>query len=185
MKYVQQKVNKSIYAKGMPLDVTLEECIAFFSRAGVIKKDPDTAKEVIKLYTDEEGKPKGDALITFFRPESVQQAFALLHEAFIRPGFKVLIEEAKFKLEPGTSVRQAADDEESGSATNKRNPRTRILAMKPPPVAMKTRMETTKSMERTLVINPRQMERTTLRLLMERTHPNRSAKKLTQETTRT
>lgn len=104
-RYVQRKVNKAIYAKGLPKDVTEEEFLSFFGRAGVLKKDPDTGKEVYKLYRDEEGNVKGDALITYFRPESVAQAFALLHEAPIRPGFVVLIEEAKFKLDANATVK--------------------------------------------------------------------------------
>jgi HIV Tat-specific factor 1 len=105
VKYVQPKVNKTIYVKGLPKDVTEEECVAFFSRAGVLKKDPETRKESLKLYHDEQGQLKGDGLVSYFRPESVAQAFILLHEAPIRPGFPILIEEAKFKLEPGAVVK--------------------------------------------------------------------------------
>jgi len=105
MKYVQPKVNKTIYVRGLPTDVTEEEMVSFFSRAGVLKKDPTTRTETFKLYKDENGHYKGDGLVSFFRAESVAQAFKLLHEAHIRPGFPVLIEEAKFKLEPGTTVK--------------------------------------------------------------------------------
>lgn len=104
-KYVQPKVNKTIYVRGLPKDVTEEEMVSFFSRAGVLKKDPTTRAETYKLYKDEAGAFKGDGLVSFFRAESVPMAFTLLHEAEIRPGYKVLIEEAKFKLEPGTTVK--------------------------------------------------------------------------------
>lgn len=104
-KYVKAKVAKAIYFKGVPKDISEEEVVAFFSRAGVIKKDPETRQEAIKLYKDEKGEKKGDGMVTFFRPESVSQAFSLLHEANIRPGFPVFIEEAKFKLEPGQIVK--------------------------------------------------------------------------------
>jgi HIV Tat-specific factor 1 len=38
----------------------------------------------IKLYKDEQGKPKGDALITYFKPESVDLCVRLLDDSAFR-----------------------------------------------------------------------------------------------------
>src|SRR5262245_46196675 len=40
----------------------------------------------IKLYLDEAGKPKGDALVTYYRPESVSLAVQLLDGTEFRLG---------------------------------------------------------------------------------------------------
>ena len=48
--------------------------VEFFSKAGVIKTDVDSGDERIKVYRDEFGRVKGDALISYIKPESVQLA---------------------------------------------------------------------------------------------------------------
>lgn len=101
-KWYRMKVGRAIFVKNLPKDLTLDEAIEFFSRAGVIKKDPETREESIKIYKDETtGEGTGEAKITYFRPESVSLAQSLLHEAPIRPGYSVLVEEARYKVEPG------------------------------------------------------------------------------------
>lgn len=101
-KWYRMKVGRTIFAKNLPKDVTFSEANEFFSRAGVIKKNPETREEAIKLYKDETtGEGTGEAKITYFRPESVQLAYSLLHDAPIRPNYNVQIEEAKYKVEPG------------------------------------------------------------------------------------
>jgi len=57
-----------------------------FSRCGVIAEEIDRGKPRIKLYADEDGKFKGDALILFFRPESVELAIQLLDDTEFRLG---------------------------------------------------------------------------------------------------
>ena len=56
--------------KGLPDDITHEELKTFFTKAGVIRLDLQTGTEKIKIYTDEKGRAKGDALISYIRPES-------------------------------------------------------------------------------------------------------------------
>ena len=62
---------------------------------GIIKKDPETREQKIKIYYDENNVPTG-ALITYFLPESVQQALSFADGNDIRPGVPVKVEEAKF-----------------------------------------------------------------------------------------
>lgn len=78
--------NTAIYVTSLPLDATIEEVAQVFSRCGVIAEEIDSGKQRIKLYHDEEGKFKGDALIIYFRSESVQLAIQLLDDTDFRLG---------------------------------------------------------------------------------------------------
>ena len=57
-----------------------------FSRCGVIAEEIDRGKPRIKLYTDDDGDFKGDALILYFRAESVDLAVQLLDDTEFRLG---------------------------------------------------------------------------------------------------
>ncbi|KIW01297.1 hypothetical protein, variant [Verruconis gallopava] len=83
-----EKQNSAVYVTSLPLDVTVDEVYEVFSKYGIIAEEIDSNKPRIKLYTDEEGKPKGDALIVYFRPESVQLAIQMLDETDFRWGVK-------------------------------------------------------------------------------------------------
>lgn len=81
------KANTAVYVTGLPHDVTVEELHTVFSRkCGVIAEEIDSGKPRIKLYTDENGDFKGDALIVFFKPPSVDMAIMLLDDTEIRFG---------------------------------------------------------------------------------------------------
>ena len=71
----------------MPNDITENELKEYFVRCGVIKLDPNSGKEQIKLYRDDNGVPKGDARIGFMMLESVDMAIEMLNESEIRPGY--------------------------------------------------------------------------------------------------
>ncbi|POS83797.1 hypothetical protein EPUL_005089 [Erysiphe pulchra] len=79
--------NTAVYVTGLPHDATIEEVNSLFSRkCGVIAEEIDSGKPRIKLYTDEEGKFKGDALIVFFKAPSVEMAIMLLDDTEFRLG---------------------------------------------------------------------------------------------------
>ncbi|EGR51229.1 uncharacterized protein TRIREDRAFT_57178 [Trichoderma reesei QM6a] len=81
----QPKQNTAVYVTGLPADATVEEVHDLFSRkAGVIAEEIDSGKPRIKMYTDAEGNFKGDALIVFFKPESVNMAIMLLDDTEFR-----------------------------------------------------------------------------------------------------
>lgn len=70
---------------GLPLDVTVDEVAEVFSRkCGVIAEEIDSGRPRIKLYNDAEGNFKGDALIVFFKPQSVDMAIMLLDDTHFR-----------------------------------------------------------------------------------------------------
>lgn len=86
-----------MYVTSLPDDTTAEEVQTVFSRCGVIAEEIDSGRPRIKLYTDDQGNFKGDALIVFFRAESVDLAIQLL-------------DDTEFRLGQGPKMRVAAAD---------------------------------------------------------------------------
>ncbi|KAK0914851.1 hypothetical protein LTR02_001586 [Friedmanniomyces endolithicus] len=82
----KERVNTAVYITSLPDDVDVEELHQVFSRYGVIAESLDSDAPRIKLYTNEEGEFKGEALIVYFRPESVQLAINMLDESDFRLG---------------------------------------------------------------------------------------------------
>ncbi|CAN8099426.1 unnamed protein product [Discula destructiva] len=77
--------NRAIYVTGLPLDVTVDEVAEVFSRkCGVIAEEIDSGRPRIKLYADAAGNFKGDALVVFFQPQSVDMAIMLLDDTHFR-----------------------------------------------------------------------------------------------------
>ena len=87
-----------MYVTSLPDNTTVEEVQTVFSRCGVIAEEIDSGRPRIKLYTDEQGNFKGDALIVFFRAESVDLAIQLLDDTEFRlgQGPKMRVAEADF-----------------------------------------------------------------------------------------
>ena len=105
---------KTIYVTNLPKDATLREVVAFFGKAGMIAEsigvggetntaetakdedaedDTDTDTGVskrrpedmrVKLYKEEDGTLKGDALITYFSENSIPTAMMLFDERFFQ-----------------------------------------------------------------------------------------------------
>eukprot|EP01091_Cochliopodium_minus_P009670 TRINITY_DN2428_c0_g1_i1.p1 TRINITY_DN2428_c0_g1~~TRINITY_DN2428_c0_g1_i1.p1 ORF type:complete len:475 (-),score=182.44 TRINITY_DN2428_c0_g1_i1:48-1472(-) len=92
----KEKVNCSVYVKGLPQDISLDELAKFMEKyGGIIKKDPETREYKIKFYKNNEINT-GEALVTYFLPESVQQALTFADGNEIREGFVVKVEVATF-----------------------------------------------------------------------------------------
>lgn len=79
-------MNTAIWITGLPLDTTRNEIEDNFSRWGVIAREIDSGAPRIKMYYDENEKFKGEALVVYFRPESVQLAIQMVDETNFRGG---------------------------------------------------------------------------------------------------
>ncbi|XP_011664875.1 HIV Tat-specific factor 1 homolog [Strongylocentrotus purpuratus] len=89
--------NTNVYVSGLPTDITLEEFQEVMAKWGIIMLEEETEKPKIKLYMDEEGRPKGDGRCCYLKRESVDLALQLLDESEIR-GHKIHVEVATFTL---------------------------------------------------------------------------------------
>lgn len=92
------RVNSGVYASNLPLDIDSVEIKQVFGKYGVIAQDLLTNKPRIKMYLDEEDNFKGDALIVYLKPESVDLAVQMLDDTQLRVnGAKIKVERAQFK----------------------------------------------------------------------------------------
>ncbi|KAJ1713792.1 nuclear mRNA splicing factor-associated protein [Aspergillus flavus AF70] len=82
----KQRVNTAVYVTSIPLDADFEEIRYVFSKCGVIAEEIDSGRPRIKMYMDDDGKFKGEALVVFFRPESVNLAIQMLDDSDFRLG---------------------------------------------------------------------------------------------------
>lgn len=85
-KQKKQRVNTAVFVTSIPLDAGFEEIHDVFSKCGVIAEEIDSGRPRIKMYTDEEGGFKGEALVVYFRPESVNLAVQMLDDSNFRLG---------------------------------------------------------------------------------------------------
>ncbi|KAG0639806.1 hypothetical protein HOY80DRAFT_1009356 [Tuber brumale] len=108
--------NTAVYITNLPPDTTEEEVKEVFSKYGVIAEEIDRGKPRIKLYRNEDGSVKGDALVVYFRPESVNLAVQMLDDSDFRFGvseggrIKVQPADFSYKAQQGAPVRKNARD---------------------------------------------------------------------------
>jgi HIV Tat-specific factor 1 len=92
---------------GSPLDV--EEFADWITKfAGVVKKNPETRRRIVKLKTNEDGSFSGDVLVVFFRPESVQQALDIVEGMEYESGFRLTVKRAKKEKKEGGGEKSTA-----------------------------------------------------------------------------
>ncbi|KZS98349.1 hypothetical protein SISNIDRAFT_404278 [Sistotremastrum niveocremeum HHB9708] len=77
--------NTAVYVSGLPLDAESEEIASYFGKCGVLMEDDD-GNPRIKMYANEEGRFNGEALVVYFKEDSVLLAERLLDEAEFRLG---------------------------------------------------------------------------------------------------
>lgn len=77
--------NTAVYVTGLPLDAEQDEIVERFSRCGVIEED-DEGEPKVKMYAKDDGSFSGEALVVYFKEDSVTLAINLLDEAELRLG---------------------------------------------------------------------------------------------------
>jgi len=94
---LDKEKNTSVYVKGLPEDITLEEFTEMMQKYGIIATNPVTSKLKIKLYRDKEGNVKGDGLCNYLKRESLELVMNLLNGTMLRKS-KISVEQAKFEI---------------------------------------------------------------------------------------
>ncbi|XP_011146575.1 HIV Tat-specific factor 1 homolog [Harpegnathos saltator] len=111
---VDEAHNTAIYVSGLPLDITMDELTQLFTKCGLIARD-EKGRDKIKLYKDAAGEPKGDALCTYIKVESVDLALKILDGSEIR-GKTLSVQRAKFQMkgeyDPGLKPKRKKKDKE-------------------------------------------------------------------------
>lgn len=104
------KAGSNVYVSGLPSDVTMAEVAECLKVAGVIKTDAATGEPRIKLYRLSDGSLKGDALVSFIKPESVQLAVTLRDGFPLRDGVTLSVQPAKFEKREDGGQRLGKDE---------------------------------------------------------------------------
>ncbi|CCH43585.1 Splicing factor U2AF-associated protein 2 [Wickerhamomyces ciferrii] len=120
----KQKVSTAVYVSNLPLDTDVTELKEIFSKYGIIAEDLLTGKSKIKLYTNEQNEFKGDALVVYLKPESVELAVQMLNETKLRVNGDVIsVQKAEFnqsKTEDNEKKHKRPLTEEEKSIIRKR-----------------------------------------------------------------
>jgi HIV Tat-specific factor 1 len=77
--------NTAVYVTGLPLDTEIDELVERFARCGVVEED-DEGEPKVKMYAREDGTFSGEALVVYFKEDSVTLALNLLDDAELRLG---------------------------------------------------------------------------------------------------
>ncbi|CAE8699258.1 unnamed protein product [Polarella glacialis] len=126
---MKAKDNPNVYVSGLPPDVTVQELEPLFKRAGVLKVDVETGGSKIRIYCDESGRCKGDALVSYANSGSVDLAVKFLHEHELRTGCTLCVQQADFEDEK-KDVHLSKDQLKEMAVLKKDASRKRYLAAK-------------------------------------------------------
>jgi len=76
--------NTAVFLR-LPFDATFEEVVERFSKCGLIEED-DEGEPKVKMYARDDGTFSGEALVVYFKEESVSLAINILDDAELRLG---------------------------------------------------------------------------------------------------
>ncbi|KAJ3757947.1 hypothetical protein EV360DRAFT_83549 [Lentinula raphanica] len=77
--------NTAVYVTGLPADTTMDELVQCFSKYGVLEED-DEGDPKVKMYAKDDGSFSGEALVVYFKEDSVVLALNILDESELRLG---------------------------------------------------------------------------------------------------
>ncbi|KAI9011214.1 hypothetical protein BC832DRAFT_529193 [Gaertneriomyces semiglobifer] len=124
----KKKPNTAVYISGLPCDVTMDEMKEVFGKCGLFMEDLSTGQPRIKIYKDDQGNIKGDALVIYFKEESVALACQLLDDSDFRYGqpSRIRVQPAVFQDKPKPPPTPAANAAAAGSKIDKKVAKKKI-----------------------------------------------------------
>lgn len=109
LEYKNASNNTSIYISDLPTDkITKEALTEQFSKYGRIRTNRD-GETLCKLYVNDKGVSKGDALVTYFKEESVTLAIEMMNESTFL-GKQIKVERAQFQDKDGDNMHGKEDN---------------------------------------------------------------------------
>lgn len=121
----------AVWVTNLPPDTTLDKLSSVFSKAGVLLIGDD-GEPRIKMYYDDNGKFKGEALVMYFKEGSVDLAITLLDDTELEMGAgfgNMRVRVAEYEKSQGGTVPtkesgKTDKDEIAETADKKREPPT-------------------------------------------------------------
>jgi len=89
--------NTAVFVR-LPFDATFEEVVERFSKCGLIEED-DEGEPKVKMYARDDGTFSGEALVVYFKEDSVSLAINILDDAELRlgePSTRMSVQRAEF-----------------------------------------------------------------------------------------
>ena len=121
--------NTAVYVTGLPPDTEADEVHTRFSKFGLIEED-DGGYPKVKLYARDDGTFSGDALVVYFKEESVDLAIAMLDDSELRlgePGTRMRVQRAEFgHKHEGGGAAEGSGGGGGGSASGHAKPRKTV-----------------------------------------------------------
>ncbi|CAN0094717.1 unnamed protein product, partial [Ectocarpus sp. 12 AP-2014] len=103
--------NTSVYITGLPSDITQAKIELVFSQHGSVKRT--------KVYRNEAGEAKGDGLVTFAKPASVDLAVVKMNGHEISVGYPISVSMADFnRTKSGTAAEEPPSQQQQQEASN-------------------------------------------------------------------
>jgi HIV Tat-specific factor 1 len=89
--------NTAVFVR-LPFDATFDEVVERFSKCGLIEED-DEGEPKVKMYAREDGTFSGEALVVYFKEDSVNLAINILDDAELHlgePSSRMSVQRAEF-----------------------------------------------------------------------------------------
>ncbi|KAF5393527.1 hypothetical protein D9757_000573 [Collybiopsis confluens] len=103
--------NTAVYVTNLPVDTSMDELVQLFSKYGVIEED-DEGDPKVKMYAkDDDGTFSGEALVVYFKEDSVTLALNILDETELRlgdPTTRMSVSKADFTHKSGQYHNEAS-----------------------------------------------------------------------------
>ena len=123
--------NTAVFVKGLPPDTDHDELVERFSKCGLIEED-DEGEPKVKMYAREDGSFSGEALVVYFKEESVMLALNILDDAELRlgdPSTRMSVQQADFTHKHESGSTEGSADAKPRKTIDKKKATRRIVKM--------------------------------------------------------